>query len=285
MQEVGPDAPTVSEVAKKLAGQNLEKGSEESVADIIAQVQEDSLTGNKRRLSRGFFGRPGWPKKGSLVEAQDETRRELTRPGTRALGEHLWRSTPLSLLPSFPSPVPERQTSLVLRTWENTWGTLTGRSSASVENASVDEVVREPRVAPTDSRQPLLPSKNVLPKPRVVTGTIRFPIQTTDLTFLYLVSRGRLTWTNDWLHSTEQGLHAGTNPLYKPPGAARLEGTSCGPLNVLWTTVGDVSVPLHPLIVAPALTTPSFWALSLAPLNSSRSGFYISEKGIRIPLS
>jgi hypothetical protein len=84
------------------------------------------------------------------------------------------------------------------------------------------------------------------------------------------------------LHTTEPGLHAGTNPLYKPPGAARLGGTPKGPLNVLWTTVGDVSVRHPPLIVAPAPTTPNFWALSLAPLSSSRSGFYISEKGIRI---
>jgi hypothetical protein len=165
------------------------------------------------------------------------------------------------------------------------WETLTGRPSANVGSASVDEVVREPRVAPTDNMQPLLPSKDVLPRPHVGTGTVGFSIPTIDLTFLYLVSRGKLRWTNVWLHSTEQGLHAGINPLYKPPGAARLGGTSGRPLNVLWTTVGDVSVPPRPLIVAPALTTPSFWALSLAPLNSSMSESYISEKGIRILLS
>jgi hypothetical protein len=111
----------------------------------------------------------------------------------------------------------------------------------------MDEVVREPRVAPTDNRQPLLPSKDVLPEPHVTTGTIGFPIPTTDLTFLYLVSRGKLRWTNVWLHSTEQGLHAGINPLYKPPGAARLGGTPGGPLNVVWTTVGDVSVSPSPV--------------------------------------
>jgi hypothetical protein len=33
------------------------------------------------------------------------------------------------------------------------------------------------------------------------------------------------------------------------------------------------------------LTTLSFWALSPPPLNSSRSGFYISDKGIPIPQS
>jgi hypothetical protein len=201
--------------------------------------------------------------------------RELTGLRTRALRGYLWK--PASLLPSFPN--------LVLTTWRNTWETVTGRPSASVGSASVDEVVREPRVAPTDNRQPLLPSRDVLSEPRVVTGTTRFPIQTTDLTFPCLVSRGRLIWTNDLLRSTEPDLHAGTNPLYTPPGAARIGGTSGGLLNVLWTTVGDVSVRHPPLIVAPALTTPSFWALSLVPLNSSRRGFYISEKGIRIPLS
>jgi hypothetical protein len=101
----------------------------------------------------------------------------------------------------------------------------------------VDEVVKEPRVAPTDSRQPLLPSRDVLPQPHVVTGKFSFPVTITDLTFLYLVSRGELKGTNDWLHTTEPGLHAGTIPLYKPPGAARLGGTPEGPLNVLWTTV------------------------------------------------
>jgi hypothetical protein len=154
-----------------------------------------------------------------------------------------------------------------------------------VGNASVDEVVREPRVAPTSSRQPLLQSRDVLPEPHVVTGKLSFPVTITDLTFLYLVSRGELKWTTDGLPSTEPGLHAGTNPLYKPLGAVRLGGTPGGPLNVLWTTVGDVSVRHLPLIVAPALTTLSFWASSLPPLNSSRSGSYINDKGIWIPQS
>jgi hypothetical protein len=123
---------------------------------------------------------------------------------------------------------------------------------------SVDEVVSEPRVARIDSRQPLLPSRDVLPKPHLVTGKFSFPVTTTDLTFLYLMSRGELKWTNDWPHTTEASLHAGTNPLYKPPGAVLLGGTPDGPLNVLWITVGDVNVRHPPLIVAPAMTTPSF---------------------------
>jgi hypothetical protein len=112
----------------------------------------------------------------------------------RALEGHLSETTPLSTL-------------LLLRTWRNTWETLTERPSASVGNSSVEKVVRKPRVVPIDSRQPLLPSRDV------VKCKFSFPVQTTDLTFLYLVSRGELKWTNDWLHLTEPGLHAGTNPL------------------------------------------------------------------------
>jgi hypothetical protein len=143
----------------------------------------------------------------------------------------------------------------LLRTWRNTWKKLTGRPSASVEYASVDEVVREPRVAPTSSRQPLLQSRDVLPEPHVVTGKFSFPVTIIYLTFVYLVSRGELKLTTDGLPLTDPGLHAGTNPLYKPPGAVRLGGTPDGPLNVLWTTVEDVGVRHPPLIVAPALTT------------------------------
>jgi hypothetical protein len=138
----------------------------------------------------------------------------------RALERHLPRTTPLPTL-------------LLLRTWRSTWEKLTGRPSASVGNASMDEVVREPRVAPTSSRQPLLQSRDVLPEPHVVTGKFTFPVTTIDLTFLYLVSRGERKWTTDGLPRTEPGLHAGTNPLYKPPGAVRLGGTRDGPLNVL----------------------------------------------------
>jgi hypothetical protein len=69
----------------------------------------------------------------------------------------------------------------------------------------------------------------------MVTGNFSFPVTTIDLTFLYLVSRGKLKWTTDGLPPTEPGLHARTNPLYKPPGAVRLRGTPDGPLNVLWT--------------------------------------------------
>jgi hypothetical protein len=42
MQEAGGDAPTVTKEADKLADQDLEKESEETVTEISARVQEET---------------------------------------------------------------------------------------------------------------------------------------------------------------------------------------------------------------------------------------------------
>jgi hypothetical protein len=62
MQEAGAEGPTVSEVAERLAGQNLEKESKESVADIIARVQEESEQ-EQKKVARKFI------QKAKLVQA------------------------------------------------------------------------------------------------------------------------------------------------------------------------------------------------------------------------
>jgi hypothetical protein len=149
----------------------------------------------------------------------------------------------------------------------------------------VDEVVREPRVAPTSSRQPLLQSRDVLPEPHVVTGKFSFPVTIIDLTFLYLVSRGELKWTTDGVPPMEPGLHAGTNPLYNPSGRSppwrdtrrSLERT----LDNSWRhqrTPSPVDCCARPNDAKLLASLP-------LPLNSSRSGSYISDKGIQIPQS
>jgi hypothetical protein len=215
MGEGGPNAPSVSEVAKRLAEQRFSRvGAVRQPAPSL-NVSRRRLSLTKGRSLRRSCASPSLPSLTSWAEEDNRRRQELTRVEARALERHLPRTTPLPTL-------------LLLRTWRSTWKKLTGRPSASVGNASVDEVVREPRVAPTSSRQPLLQSRDVLPEPHVVT---------------------------DGLPPTEQGLHAGTNPLYKPPGAVRLGGTPDGSLNVLWITVRDVSIRHPPLIVAPAPTT------------------------------
>jgi hypothetical protein len=94
-------------------------------------------------------------------------------------------------------------------------------------NASVDEVVKEPRVAPISSRQPLLQSRDVLLEPgHVVTGKFSFPVTTTDLTFLYLVSRGERKWTTDGLPPTEPSLPytLGATPCTSPQAQFASEG-------------------------------------------------------------
>jgi hypothetical protein len=53
MGEGDHNAPTVSEVAKKLADQDLEKESEETVAEIIARVQEETDK-EQKKVARNF---------------------------------------------------------------------------------------------------------------------------------------------------------------------------------------------------------------------------------------
>jgi hypothetical protein len=183
-------------------------------------VSQRRLSSTEGRSLRRSCASPSLPSLASWAGEDNRSRRELTRVEAQALERHLPRTTPLPTL-------------LLLKTWRSTWEKLTGRPSASVKNASVDEVVREPRVAPISSRQPLLQSMDVLPEPHVVTGKFSSPVTTTDLTFLYLVSRGELKWTTNGLPPTKPGLHAGTNLLYKPRGAVHLGGTPDGPLNVL----------------------------------------------------
>jgi hypothetical protein len=149
-----------------------------------------------------------------------------------------------------------------------------------VGSVSVPMEVTEPRLAPTGSRQPLLLSRDVPPPLSVSRGAPgRFPTPVTVLTFSSLVSRGRPRWTEGSLASTGQSLPAGTNLLYKPPGAARLVGTTGDLLlNQFWTTA-DANVRLSLLTADRPVTTRSFWAWSLGPLSSSRNVCYGSKTG------
>jgi hypothetical protein len=211
MGKGGPNAPSVSEVAKRLAEQDLQGGGSKTAIAIIGRVTTEAIN-DRRKVAKTFLRQSKLAKSGTSWAGKDNrSRRKMTRVETRALERHLPRTTPLPTL-------------LLLRTWRNTWEKLTGRPSASVGNASVDEVVREPRVAPTSSRQPLLQSRDVLSKPHVVTGKFSFPVTTTDLTFLYLVSRGELKWTTDGLPPTKPCLHTGTNPCASPQAQSASEG-------------------------------------------------------------
>jgi hypothetical protein len=65
--------------------------------------------------------------------------------------------------------------------WRNTWGKPTGRPSANVGSVSVAVEGREPRLAPTDSTQPLLLSRDVPSPLSVSRGGPGFPTPITVL--------------------------------------------------------------------------------------------------------
>jgi hypothetical protein len=209
MGKGGQNAPAVSEVAKQLAKQDLECGAIETASAIIERITTEVID-DRKKVAKKFLRQSKLAKAGKLGRGPQQERTRADEGG----GQGLERA------PAENNPAADAVVAEDVEEHE----TLTGRPTASVGIASVDEVVREPRVAPTDSRQPLLPSRDVLPEPHVVTGKLSFPVTIIDLTFLYLVSRGELKWTNDWLHTTEPGLHAGTNPLYKPQAQPASEG-------------------------------------------------------------
>jgi hypothetical protein len=84
--------------------------------------------------------------------------RELTESRERAPKEHLPELTPLPPLPVLSGLVTRFPANP--RTWRNMWGKPTRRPNANVGSVSVAVEVREPRLAPTDSRQPLLSSED-----------------------------------------------------------------------------------------------------------------------------
>jgi hypothetical protein len=154
MGEGDQNAPAVSDVANQLAKQDLEGGASETVSAIIDRITTEVINDRKKDAETSLH-QSKLAKAGKLGKGPQQKRTGADEGGGQGLGG----------APAENNPAP---TLLLLRTWRNTWETLTGRPS--VESASVDEVVREPRVAPTDSRQPLLPSRDVLPVPGAPRG-------------------------------------------------------------------------------------------------------------------
>jgi hypothetical protein len=211
MGENGQNAPAVFEVAKQLAKQDLEAGASETISAIIERVTTEVIN-DRKKVAKKFLHQAKLVKAGKMVKEPQPKRKGADEGEGQGLG-------------GAPAGNNHAADAVVAEDVEEHVGDADGKAKRKRGSASVDEVVREPRVAPTSSTQPLLPSKDVLLEPHVITGKFSFPVTTIDLTFLYLVSREELRWTNDWLHTTEPDLHAGTNPLYKPPGAVRLGGT------------------------------------------------------------
>jgi hypothetical protein len=262
--------PPCLTLANKLAKRDLGGGASETASTIIGRVTTEIIN-DHAKVAKTFLRQSKLAKASKLDKGRQQKRTGADEGGGKGLG-----GAPVEINPAVNAVVAEDVEEHVgdadgkakcKRGKCNCGrGGQGAKSGPGRQQAASVAVQGRPSGAPRENEQ------------------ISFPVTTTYLTFLYLVNRGELKWTNNsGLHTTKLDLHIRTNPLHKPLGAVRLGETPDGPLNVLWTTVGDVSVRHPPLIVAPALTMPSLWALSPAPLNPSRSGSYTSDKGIRIP--
>jgi hypothetical protein len=106
MGEGGPNAPSVSEVAKRLEEQDLQGGGSETASVIIERVRTEAII-DQRKVAKTFLRQSKLAKSGNWAGKDNRSRRELTRVEARALERHLPRTTPLPTL-------------LLLRTWRST---------------------------------------------------------------------------------------------------------------------------------------------------------------------
>jgi hypothetical protein len=94
MGEGGQNAPSVSDVAKQLAKQDLGAGASETVSAIIERVTTEAIE-DRKKVAKRFLRQAKLPRLGSVARYHDRSQRELTRAKRRALKRHLLQTTPL----------------------------------------------------------------------------------------------------------------------------------------------------------------------------------------------
>jgi hypothetical protein len=265
------NAPAVSDVAKQLAKQDLDSGASETASAIIERITTEVIN-DRKKVAKKFLRQSKLAKAGRLGKGPQQERTGAVKGGGQGLEQAPAKNNPAA-------------DTVVAEDVEEHVGDADGKAKRKRGKRKRGRSGQGAKSGP-DRQQaaPVAVQGRPSGAPRG-NGQIQFP-RNDNRPNLSLPREERRVEVDRQL-AAQNGTRPTrwANPLYKPPGAVRLGGTPEGPLNVLWTTVGDVSVRHPPLIVAPAPTTPSFWPSSLAPLSSSRSGFYISEKSIRIPLS
>jgi hypothetical protein len=219
MGEGDQNAPAVSEVAKQLAKQDLEGGASETASAIIERITTEVLN-DRKKVAKKFLHQSKLAKAGKLGKEPQQERTEAVEGGGQGLGQAPAENNPAAdavVAEDVKEHVGDDDGKAKRKRGKRKRGRggQGAKSGPDRQQAAPAAVQGRPSGAPRGN------------------GQFSFPLTTTDLTFLYLMSRGELKWTNNWLHTTEPGLHAGTKPLYKPPGAVRLGGTPEGPLNVL----------------------------------------------------
>jgi hypothetical protein len=86
MGEGGPNAPFVSEVAKRLTEQNLQGGGSETASAIIERVTTEAINGQKK-VAKTFLRQSKLAKFGKLGRRRQQKQTGANEGGGQGLGE------------------------------------------------------------------------------------------------------------------------------------------------------------------------------------------------------
>jgi hypothetical protein len=219
MHEGGSEAPTPSNVAEKLAQQNLAADGTENTEAFKARIVDEALEEHGKKLAR------------RETRAAERAAKPLNKEHTGADGV---KSTGPEGAPARVDPA----TAVVIvaksgtkasgkpQDVEEHVGEANGKAKRKRGQRKRGHGGQGAKVGP-DRQQaaPVAIQGRPTPAQREQGGP-RIPDPDNRPNLLLLMSTGRLKWTRGSLASTGQSLHAGTNLLHKPPGAARLAGTT-----------------------------------------------------------
>jgi hypothetical protein len=271
MGEGGPNAPCVSEVVKRLEEKDLQGGGSETASAIIERVTTGAIL-DRRKVAKTFLCQSKLAKSGKLGRGRQQKQTGADEGGGQGPGE-----TPAKNHPAADAVVAEDVEEHVRK--------ADGRPSASVRNASVDEVVREPRVAPTSSRQPLLQSRKRPSGAPRGNGQIQFP-RNDNIPNLSLPHEQRRAEVDN-----RRAAPNGTRPTRwdQPPVQAPRRSpprrdTRRSPERTLDNSWRRQRTP-SPVDCCDRPVDAKLLVFVATALELIRSGSYISDKGIWIPQS
>jgi hypothetical protein len=188
MGEGGQNAPAVSEVAKQLAKQDLEGGASETASAIIERITTEVID-DRKKVAKKFLRQSKLAKAGKLGRGPQQERTGADEGGGQGLGG----------APAENNPAAD---AVVAEDVEEHVGDADGKAKRKRGKRKRGRGGQGAKSGP--DRQlaaPVAVQGRPSGAPRV-TGKSSFLVTITDLTFLYLVNRGELKWTNDWLHGT-----------------------------------------------------------------------------------
>jgi hypothetical protein len=270
MHEGGSQAPTPSNVAEKLAQQNLAAGGTDNTEALNAHIVDKALEEHGKKLAR------------REARAAEKAEKARNKEHARANGvQGTGPKGPAGIDPAAAVAVvvrPGNEASSKPQDVEKYVGEANGKAKCKRGQRKRGHGGQGAKVGP-DRQQavPVAIQGRPTPAKREQGGPwIPDPDNRPDLLLPHEQKKAevdrRLSGINR-LKPTRWDL------LYKPPGAARLVGTTGDLLlNQLWTTA-DANVRLLLLTADRPVTTRSFWALSLGPSSLSRNVCYGSRTG------